>query len=104
MRIVLTNVPPDRSEDLARTLVGERLVACVNFYPVRSIYRWQGEVQVDEEVTLMMKVPADGVERLKARLLALHPHELPEFVVLAVDAEASLREYVGFVRDACAAG
>ena len=46
----------------------------------------------------MMKVSTEGVERLKHRLCELHPYELPEFVVLEVDNQASLQEYVEFVR------
>jgi periplasmic divalent cation tolerance protein len=59
-------------------------------------------LQKDEEVTLV-KVPAEGVDRLRARLRELHPYELPEFVVLDVDLSGSLPEYVAWVR-ACAAG
>jgi periplasmic divalent cation tolerance protein len=59
---------------------------------------WKDEVQADEEITLMMKVSRAGAERLKQRLCELHPYELPEFVVLDVDTEASLPEFIDFVR------
>ncbi|HDN26911.1 MAG TPA: divalent-cation tolerance protein CutA [Thioploca sp.] len=98
MKIALTNTPPDKGEDIAKTLVEEHLVACVNFYPIQSVYFWKGEACMDKEITLMMKVAADGVEALKKRLLELHPYELPEFVVLEVDTQASLEEYVKWVR------
>jgi len=98
MKIALTNLPPQEGERIARLLVEEHLAACINMYPVRSVYFWQEEVQFDEEITLMIKVSAEGVERLKNRLCELHPYELPEFVVLEVDNEASLGEYVDFVR------
>ena len=98
MKIALTNLPPEQGEKIARLLVEEHLVACVNFYPIQSVYFWQGEVCSDTEVTLMMKVSAEGVGRLKHRLCELHPYELPEFVVLDVDNKASLHEYVEFVR------
>jgi periplasmic divalent cation tolerance protein len=98
VKLALTNVPPDRADSIARTLVGEGLVACVNAYPVHSTYRWKGELEVQAETTLMMKVGADGVEPLRKRLRELHPYELPEFVVLDVDIERSLTEYVDWVR------
>ncbi len=98
MKIALTNLPLEDGEQIARLLVEEHFVACVNLYPIQSVYFWKGEVQFDAEVTLMMKVSTEGVERLKHRLCELHPYELPEFVVLDVDNEASLREYVDFVR------
>ncbi|MBD2254805.1 divalent cation tolerance protein CutA [Nostoc parmelioides] len=46
----------------------------------------------------MMKVSTQGIERLKQRICELHPYELPEFVVIEVDNNASLREYIDFVK------
>ena len=97
MKIVLTNVPPDQAEEIVRTLVEEHYVACVNFYPVQSVYFWKGKVCVDQEVTLTMKVAIHGVEALKKRIQELHPYELPEIIALDVDTQASLKEYVQFV-------
>lgn len=98
MKIALSNVPPDHAQTIATTLVKEQVVACVNMYPIKSVYRWKGEVCEDGEVTLMMKVAADGVAQLKARMQELHPYELMEFLVLDIDAEGSLAEYIDFVR------
>jgi periplasmic divalent cation tolerance protein len=99
MNIAFTNVPPDRADAIARALVEEGLVACVNAYPVRSTYRWKGQLEVEAETTLVMKVGAEGVRRLRDKLREIHPYELPEFVVLAVDVEQSLGEYVEWVRN-----
>ena len=99
MRLVLTNVPPAHAERIARTVVEERLAACVNAFPVQSTYAWKGALSVDAEQTLLLKVAADGVEALRARLLELHPYELPEVVVLAVDVGASHEAYVNWVRE-----
>ncbi|WP_242063086.1 divalent-cation tolerance protein CutA [Nostoc sp. FACHB-145] len=98
MKIALTNVPPEHGERIARLLVEEHIVACVNLYPIHSIYSWKGEICSEAEMTLMMKVSAEGVERLKGRICELHPYELPEFVVLDVDSNASLQEYIDFVK------
>jgi periplasmic divalent cation tolerance protein len=84
--IVLTTMPADGDvEALARTLVNERLVACVNVLPpMQSVYRWQGAVQEATERQLIMKTAADRVEQLKSRLGELHPYEVPEILVLPV--------------------
>jgi periplasmic divalent cation tolerance protein len=74
------------AERIARALVEERLAACVNMISaVRSIYRWKGAVEDEQEILLLMKTTTDTVERLRVRLHELHPYELPEFVVLQVD-------------------
>jgi len=98
MKIVLTNVPPDHSERIARSLVEERLAACVNWFPVRSAYRWKGEICIDEEHSMLIKVADERVDALRVRLRELHPYELPEIVVLEVDKARSLDAYVAWVR------
>ena len=98
IRVVLCNCPPDQAPDIAKAVVNEQLAACVNLLPVRSVYRWNGELEQDEEVTLVIKTAEETVGALSERLLALHPYELPEVVVLAVDSAASSGAYVDWVR------
>ena len=86
VRVVLVTAPdPEQGAALARRLVEERLAACVNVVPgVRSIYRWEGEVQEDSEVLLVIKTREDRSEALAARVKEIHPYDLPEVVVLPV--------------------
>jgi len=68
---------------LARTLVDERLAACVNILPVMtSVYRWQGHIEQELEQQLLIKTASDRLPALEQRLRELHPYEVPEFVVL----------------------
>jgi periplasmic divalent cation tolerance protein len=97
MKLAVSNVPSDHADRIARTLVEEGLVACVNLLPIRSVYRWKTAVCEEPEVTLWMKVPDHGVDSLRTRLLALHPYELPEFIVLPVGSEGSLPAYLAWV-------
>lgn len=84
--VVLTSVGADTdAADLARTLVEQRLVACVNIVAgVTSVYRWKEGVEQDEEQLLVIKTTTDMLEALQARLRELHPYELPEFLVIPV--------------------
>jgi periplasmic divalent cation tolerance protein len=76
---------PLDAEKIARALVEERLAACVNVVPgVMSVYRWKGVVEKENELMLVIKTTGERVEHLKARLLELHPYELPEVVVIPV--------------------
>lgn len=77
---------PEKAADIARTLVSEGLAACANLVPaVRSIYRWQGEVQDESETLAILKTTRAKVEEMTARLVALHPYEVAEVIVLPVD-------------------
>jgi periplasmic divalent cation tolerance protein len=70
---------------LARTLVEEQLIACANLVPqVRSIYRWEGRVCDEEEVLMVLKTGTERFEALRARVLELHPSEVPELLRLDV--------------------
>jgi periplasmic divalent cation tolerance protein len=95
--VCLSTCPdPATAAAIAGALVDESLAACVNQLPgVRSTYRWQGAVHTDEEVLLVIKTTAGRFEALKARLLALHPYELPELVALSVtDGHAPYLDWV----------
>jgi periplasmic divalent cation tolerance protein len=96
--LVLSTVPDnDGAEVLARTLVEERLAACVNLHgPMVSIYRWEGRVERDAERQIFIKTTRDRVPALEARLKELHSYEVPEFIVVPV--EGGSREYVEWVR------
>ena len=70
---------------LAEALVGEELAACVNVLPeLTSTYRWQGRVEHDREQLCLMKTTRGGFERLRARVVELHPYELPEVVAVPI--------------------
>ncbi|WP_449426664.1 divalent-cation tolerance protein CutA [Rhodanobacter umsongensis] len=85
------------AQALAEALVGERLAACVNRVPgIRSTYRWQGAVTTADEELLLLKTTAGRFEALKARLLQLHPYELPELI--AVPVEFAHTAYLDWVR------
>lgn len=74
------------AERIARALVERRLAACVNVVPgLVSIYRWKGSVERDEERLLVVKTRAEKVEALREALVALHPYEVPELLVLPVE-------------------
>ncbi len=98
MRVVLSNISPEHADDVARALIERRLAACVNLASVRSLYRWEGAVQDDPETTMIIKVGEATLDRLVTELRALHPYDLPEIVVLPVDVDRSLGEYVDWVR------
>jgi periplasmic divalent cation tolerance protein len=84
--IVLTTIGAGAdTERLARTLIEEHLAACVNVLaPMRSTYRWKGNIEQEEEQQLIIKTTVGRVGALEARLRELHPYEVPEFLVLPV--------------------
>ncbi len=85
--LVLCTAPAegDVAATLARGLVDQRLAACVNVVPgLRSFYRWEGAVQDDAEVQLLVKTRRSRFEALAAWLDENHPYSVPEILALPI--------------------
>jgi periplasmic divalent cation tolerance protein len=102
VRIVLTTIGSEADAiAIAKTLVDEKLAACVNVLPqMISIYRWKGSVEQDTEHQIVIKTTADRLVSLEARVRQLHPYELPEFLV--IDPAAGAPAYLAWVRESVA--
>jgi periplasmic divalent cation tolerance protein len=86
--VVLTTMPDDetKTDEFARRLIDERLVACVSVHAsMKSTYRWNNRVECERERQIVMKTTRGRVDQLQRRLQTLHPYEVPEFLVLGAD-------------------
>ena len=84
--VLVTTGSEEQAVSIARVLVSERLVACVNIVgPVRSIYRWRDGVEDDREYLLIAKTRATLYIKLEKRVHELHTYEVPEVLALNVD-------------------
>ncbi len=83
-RVVFITVPDEeRAVAVARALVEERLAGCVNIVRgVRSIYRWEGKIEDDPEVLMIVKTSGGLFSRLEERVRELHPYSVPEVISL----------------------
>ena len=96
--LVLTTLPGDAdAAAFGRTLVEERMAACVNLLPLmESIYRWDGATQHDTERQVFIKTSRERVVALWERLRDLHPYDVPEFIVLSiVDGNDAYLRWIG---------
>jgi periplasmic divalent cation tolerance protein len=85
--VVLTTLPATADgRAFGRALVDAKLAACVSILPaMESVYRWEGRVAEDTERQVVIKTSRDRVPDLRARVGDLHPYDVPEFVVLALE-------------------
>ena len=89
---------PEEAEQLAQTLVGEKLAACVSRLPaLRSVYRWQGKVEQSEEELLIIKTRKDLFGALEKRVRALHSYSVPEIIALPMVAGSA--PYLNWLRE-----
>lgn len=95
---VTTCANDEQAEQLARLLVENRLAACVSIgRGVRSVYPWEGRINVDEEVPLTIKTAPERLADLKQAIDDHHPYDVPEFLVMAID--DGLKSYADWARD-----
>jgi len=96
--LILCTCPDAESASrIAHALVEEHLAACVNRAPgLTSVYRWQGEIHEDHEMLLLIKTRRERFESLRARIIELHPYDVPE--VIAFDIAAGHAPYLEWLR------
>ena len=99
LELHITAPDADVAARIGRALVEEGLAACVNIVGgVRSIYRWQGKVCDESEVLCLCKTRPALLDRVRQRVLELHPHEVPEILAFAVDDGSAA--YLAWLREA----
>lgn len=75
---VLITVPDRESaKKIARNVIEKKLAACVNIYPVESMYWWKNQIEEATEFILLIKIRSQDFNRLKDFILKSHPYELP---------------------------
>lgn len=87
----------DHAEGIARALIGNRLAACVQMLPIRSIYTWKGELCRDEERLLLIKTRSALYALVEDCILKNHPYEVPEIVKIPI--ETGLERYLAWIDD-----
>jgi periplasmic divalent cation tolerance protein len=88
MKIVLVTAPRGKASAIARALVREKLAACVNILPVRSLFIWKGK-ECDEKEELMILKTNAPFRALERRIRKLHPYQIPEIVTLEIQRASS---------------
>lgn len=101
--VLVTTPSKEEAERIAQALVEEHLAACVNIVsPVQSIYRWEGKVQNEIELLLVIKTRQAVFEDVSQRVRALHSYQNPEIVALPISAGST--SYFDWLRQATTQG
>jgi periplasmic divalent cation tolerance protein len=83
LRLLFCTAPSEAAPELARALLEARLIGCANLIPaVRSLYWWEGEIQDDAEIVMLMECPRERADAAVATLAEAHPYDVPKILVL----------------------
>lgn len=94
-KIVFVTAAEKDGSEIAEKLVTQKLAACVNIIPVRSIYKWKGKIEDDKENLLIIKTNVTKIDELKTTLKQIHPYEVPECLILSI--EDGLPDYLNWI-------
>ncbi len=96
--ILITTSSEEEAARIGRTLVEERLAACVNVIPdIRSFFHWEGKLQDEKEALLLVKSQGDQISRIIYRVKELHSYSVPEVIALPI--LAGSEDYLRWVRE-----
>jgi len=83
--IYITTKDEEEAKRIGKTLVEEKLAACVNIHPIKSIYRWGGKIEEEGETALLVKTKAELADEVIERVKELHSYEVPCIVSLPIE-------------------
>jgi periplasmic divalent cation tolerance protein len=75
--IYVTTGTEAEAEQISTRLVEQHLIACANYFPIKSIYYWEGELQKDQEYALIMKTQTSKVDEVIRMIKELHSYDVP---------------------------
>lgn len=84
--ILVTSTAPSQevASKIANQLVSKKLAACINIFPIQSVYEWKGSVETEPELKLLIKSTAKQFDAISAEIKEHHPYEVPEILRLDI--------------------
>ena len=83
--VYITTKDEEEAREIGKVLVGERLAACANIHPIKSIYRWDRKIEEADEVALLVKTRTHLIDMVISRVREVHSYEVPCIVSLPVE-------------------
>ena len=82
--VLVTAASQSEATAIATMLIEEQLAACINVFPVQSIYQWEGKIQQESEFQLIIKTNLAKFAELSSRIQEIHSYEVPEIIALPI--------------------
>ena len=97
MKIVtlyVTHKNREEAEKITSHLLQNRLITCVNFFPIQSTYWWKGQLENQEEIVSLLKTKEDSFEKVREEILKIHPYEIPCIMKLEAEVNESYGNWI----------
>ena len=83
--VYITAASLEEAQKIGKTLVKERLAACVNIFPIQSIFRWKEKIDEANEFGMIVKTKSKKIKEIEQRVKELHSYEIPCVVSFRMD-------------------
>lgn len=92
--IYVTHKNMEEAEKVSSRLLQQKLIACVNFFPIKSSYRWKGKIESSEEIVSLLKTRTENWEKVKNEVMKIHPYETPCIIKMSVKANDAYESWI----------
>ena len=92
--IYITHPDEATAKKISAALIGKKLVACANLFPINAIYWWQGAVQNEGEVVSILKTTENNFEKVQKAVEEIHPYEVPCIMGIRAEANAAYEKWI----------
>lgn len=99
VNLVISTASINESKNIAKTLVEEKLAACVNIFNVTSFYKWNDKLEEDTEDLLIIKTVKKNTSEIIKKIRDIHSYDLPEIITVPIN--GGYKEYIRWVEENC---
>jgi len=92
--LYVTHQDRENAEKIVSHLLGKKLIACANFFPITSSYFWKGKVENSEEIVSLLKTKKENWEKVKSEIQKIHPYETPCIIKMDVEANEDYESWI----------
>lgn len=92
--IYITHKNLSEAKKIAKSLLRDKLIACVNYFPIESSYWWKGKITTTKETVTLVKTRKENWLKVKKAVLAIHPYETPCIMKLDVESNESYAKWI----------
>ncbi len=93
--VYVTASSKEEARKISESLLNERFAACVNIFPINSLYWWEGEITEDEEYAMLIKTKMDFLEKIEEKVKEIHSYEVP--CVISLPITFGSKEYLAWI-------
>lgn len=92
--LYVTHKNQEEAEKISKHLLLHRLIACTNFFPIRSSYWWKGNIETTDEIVTLFKTTKENVEKAREEIIKIHPYETPCILTNELEANESYARWI----------